>query len=60
MHRYKIVLDSDSKSFDGLDRIDEDQVFMTEDYKFDERPFSFQVYTPCRTVMVLALTSGVK
>jgi 1,4-alpha-glucan branching enzyme len=54
------VLNSDSKSFDGHGRISDKQVFLTEDQKWDERPFSFNVYTPCRTVLVLALTGDVK
>ena len=41
--RYKIVLNSDSKSFDGLSRVQDNQVFLTEDQQWDERPFSFKV-----------------
>ena len=58
--RYKVVLNSDSKSFDGLGRISDKQVFLTEDHKWDERPFSFKVYTPSRTVLVLALSGDAK
>lgn len=58
--KYKVVLNSDSKSFDGLGRVDDNQVFLSEDFKWDERPFSFKVYTPSRTVLVLALTGDVK
>ena len=58
--RYKVVLNSDSKTFDGLGRISDKQVFLTEDQKWDDRPFSFKVYTPCRTVLVLALTGDIK
>ena len=58
--RYRVVLNSDSKSFDGLGRISDKQDFLTEDFKWDERPFSFKVYTPCRTVLVLALGGDVK
>ena len=58
--RYKVVLNSDSKAYDGLGRVSDTQVFLTEDTKWDERPFSFKVYTPCRTVLVLALTGDVK
>ncbi|UJR27881.1 hypothetical protein I4U23_009146 [Adineta vaga] len=57
--KYKVVLNSDSKSFDGLGRISDKQVFLTEDEKWDERPFSFKIYTPCRTVLVLALSGDV-
>ncbi|CAF0824407.1 unnamed protein product [Adineta ricciae] len=58
--KYKVVLNSDSKTYDGLGRVSDTQVFLTEDTKWDERPFSFKVYTPCRTVLVLALTGDVK
>jgi hypothetical protein len=44
--RYKIVLNSDSKAFDGLERINNEQEFVTEDFKWDERPFSFKVSQP--------------
>ena len=53
------MLNSDSKAFDGHDRVDAKQVFLTEDHKWDDRPFSFKVYTPCRTVLVLALAGDV-
>ncbi len=53
-------MNSDSKSFDGLGRVSDEQTFLTEDFKIDERPFSFKVYTPCRTVLVLALSGDVK
>ena len=57
--RYKVVLNSDSKAFDGLGRISDKQIYLTEDQKWDDRPFSFKVYTPCRTVLVLALAGDV-
>lgn len=60
IYRYKIVLNSDSKSFDGYDRLDMNQTFTTEDYKFDGRPDSFRVYIPSRTAFVLALVDDVK
>jgi hypothetical protein len=53
-------LNSDSKSFDGHGRVSDNQVFLTEDYKWDDRPFSFKVYSPCRTVLALALTGDVQ
>ncbi|CAF3693217.1 unnamed protein product [Rotaria sp. Silwood1] len=53
--KYKIVLDSDAKSFDGHGRINDEQIFVAENIMWDDRPFSFQVYTPCQTVLVLAL-----
>ncbi len=53
-------MNSDSKSFDGHGRVSDNQVFLTEDYKWDDRPFSFKVYSPCRTVLALALTGDVQ
>lgn len=41
--RYQVVLNSDSKSFDGLGRVDDNQFYFTEDQKWDERPFSLKV-----------------
>ncbi|CAF1618239.1 unnamed protein product, partial [Adineta ricciae] len=40
--KYKIVLSSDAKSFDGPDRINEKQIFSAENIMWDERQFSFQ------------------
>ncbi|CAF5124492.1 unnamed protein product, partial [Rotaria sp. Silwood1] len=53
--KYRIVLNSDAKLFDGHERINNEQIFSTENIKWDDRPFSFRVYTPSRTVFVLAL-----
>ncbi|CAF1023661.1 unnamed protein product [Rotaria sp. Silwood1] len=58
--KYKIVLNSDSSSFDGLGRVDNEQVFIAEDYKWDERPYSFKVYTPNRTAIAFALMDDMK
>ncbi|UJR21858.1 hypothetical protein I4U23_024931 [Adineta vaga] len=53
--KYKIVLNSDAKSFDGLDRINDQQIFTPENIMWDERQFSFIITIPNRTVLVLAL-----
>lgn len=55
LFRYKVVLDSDSWCFDGHGRVNHDQGFTAEDYKWDGRPYSFRVYSPARTALVLAL-----
>lgn len=56
--KYKIVLDSDEISFGGYQRLDPKALFFTQEGWFDERPHSFMVYTPCRTVTVYALVEG--
>jgi len=58
--RYKIVLNSDAKSFDGHGRLNDQQEFFTENIMWDERQFSFKVYIPTRTVFVLALAEDKK
>jgi 1,4-alpha-glucan branching enzyme len=42
--RYKIVLNSDAKVFDGHGRINDQQEFFTENIMWDDRQFSFKVY----------------
>ncbi|KAH7372698.1 hypothetical protein KP509_17G017100 [Ceratopteris richardii] len=53
--KYKIALDSDAKEFGGFQRLEKEAAFFTQEGWFDERPHSFLVYTPCRTVVVYAL-----
>ncbi|CAF0754152.1 unnamed protein product [Didymodactylos carnosus] len=53
--KYKIVLNSDSKNFDGLNRVDNNQSYFTQDTKWDGRRYSLQVYIPSRVALVLAL-----
>jgi hypothetical protein len=43
--RYKYVLNSDAKSFNGHERINDKQVISTDNITWDERPFSFVVNT---------------
>ncbi|KAH9329540.1 hypothetical protein KI387_001648 [Taxus chinensis] len=52
--KYKVVLDSDEKEFGGFGRIDHNATFYTAEGWFDDRPHSFLVYSPCRTVVVYA------
>jgi 1,4-alpha-glucan branching enzyme len=49
---YRIVLNSDSKSFGGLDRIDESTRFFTTDFAWNDRKNFVQVYIPTRTAIV--------
>jgi len=57
--KYKVVLDSDAKIFDGHGRINDEQKFLAENIMWDDRKFSFKVYIPTRTVLVLALTDEI-
>ena len=49
---YRIVLNSDSKSFGGLDRIDESTRFFTTDFAWNDRKNFLQVYIPTRSAIV--------
>ncbi|KAK1323416.1 hypothetical protein QJS10_CPA02g00640 [Acorus calamus] len=53
--KYKVVLDSDDKLFGGFGRLDPAAEYFTTDGYYDNRPRSFQVYTPSRTAVVYAL-----
>lgn len=50
--RYKIVLNSDSKSFDGHERINDQQEYFTENITWDEREYSIRV-----TIFLLSISS---
>ena len=52
---YRVVLCSDSPEFDGHGRVDPGVPHSSQDYSFDGRPYSLQVYIPSRVAMVLAL-----
>ncbi len=41
--RYKVVLNSDQKTFDGHGRINDEQMFFTDNIMWDDRQFSFRV-----------------
>src|SRR5437764_179268 len=43
LFRYKVVLDSDAKFFDGHGRINDKQEFFMANVMWDERQFSFKV-----------------
>eukprot|EP00475_Leptophrys_vorax_P007651 TRINITY_DN14849_c0_g1_i1.p1 TRINITY_DN14849_c0_g1~~TRINITY_DN14849_c0_g1_i1.p1 ORF type:complete len:834 (+),score=63.92 TRINITY_DN14849_c0_g1_i1:27-2504(+) len=50
--KYKVVLDSDEGRFGGYNRIDANASYFTAEGWYDDRPHSFQVYAPSRTVVV--------
>ncbi|TKX27526.1 1,4-alpha-glucan-branching enzyme [Elsinoe australis] len=52
---YKIVINSDSPAFGGLNRIDESTRFFTTPFAWNNRKNFLQVYIPTRTAIVLAL-----
>lgn len=52
---YRIVLNTDSPAFGGLDRVKEDTRFFTTDFAWNDRKNFVQVYIPTRTAIVLAL-----
>ncbi|XP_047316567.1 1,4-alpha-glucan-branching enzyme 2-2, chloroplastic/amyloplastic-like [Impatiens glandulifera] len=54
--KYKIVLDSDSTLFGGFNRLNNQAEYFTSEEWHDNRPRSFQIYTPSRTAVVYALT----
>ncbi|XP_074580303.1 1,4-alpha-glucan-branching enzyme 2-2, chloroplastic/amyloplastic-like isoform X2 [Curcuma longa] len=53
--KYKVVLDSDDKLFGGFNRIDHTVEHFANEGTYDNRPCSFSVYAPSRTVVVYAL-----
>ncbi|WOL11903.1 1,4-alpha-glucan-branching enzyme 2-2, chloroplastic/amyloplastic-like [Canna indica] len=53
--KYKVVLDSDDKLFEGFSRIDHTAEYFSTEGSYDNRPRSFLVYVPSRTVVVYAL-----
>ncbi|XP_034694883.1 1,4-alpha-glucan-branching enzyme 1, chloroplastic/amyloplastic-like isoform X3 [Vitis riparia] len=52
--KYKIVLDSDLLLFGGFNRLDHNAEYFSSDGWYDDRPHSFLIYAPCRTVVVYA------
>ncbi|KAL7421585.1 alpha-1,4-glucan branching enzyme [Cryptotrichosporon argae] len=53
--QYKVVLSSDEKRFGGHERIDMNGTYFTTPMEWNGRPNWLQVYSPCRTVLVLGL-----
>ncbi len=51
---YRVVLDTDSKEFDGHGRVDPGSEYITSPGDWDGRDHSLMVYTPSRTALVLA------
>ncbi|CAA0837880.1 1-4-alpha-glucan-branching enzyme 2-2-chloroplastic/amyloplastic [Striga hermonthica] len=54
--KYKVVLDSDHPLFGGFSRINHEAEYFTTERGHDDRPRSFLIYAPSRTVVVYALT----
>jgi 1,4-alpha-glucan branching enzyme len=52
--KYKMVLDSDSAEYGGVNRLDHNTEFFTSTEGFAGRRNSLMVYIPCRTAFVLA------
>eukprot|EP00899_Mesostigma_viride_P022412 jgi/Mesvir1/3355/Mv06741-RA.1 len=52
--KYRIVLDSDRPEFGGFSRVNPDTTFFADNMSQDNRPASFMVYTPNRSVQVYA------
>jgi 1,4-alpha-glucan branching enzyme len=53
---YRIVLDSDEKSFEGFGRVASGQTYHKQDVPWEHRKQSIQLYLPSRSVQVLAPT----
>jgi len=53
--KYRIVLNSDQPEFGGFDNVRSDVEFFATDKPHENRPASFQVYAPARTLVVYAL-----
>ncbi|THU50858.1 hypothetical protein C4D60_Mb06t24760 [Musa balbisiana] len=56
INKINMVLDSDDKLFGGFNRIDHTAEYFSTDGLYDNRPFSFSVYAPSRSVVVYALS----
>lgn len=52
---YKVILTSDEGKFGGHDRIDLNGRYFTTPMEWNARANWLQVYSPCRTVLVLGL-----
>ena len=51
--KYKLLLDTDRKAYNGFNRIKSDQEFFTYEYdKHNKTPF-IKIYLPCRSAMIL-------
>ena len=53
---YKVALSSDERVFGGWTNVTKDSEveFITNEGDYDGRPYAFNVYAPCRTVVVYA------
>ena len=52
--KYRVVLDSDAKEFDGHGRIDHNIDYFTKQEEWDGRSNSLMVYIPSRVALVLS------
>ncbi|XP_063058388.1 1,4-alpha-glucan-branching enzyme [Engraulis encrasicolus] len=52
--KYTIKLDSDDVQFGGHGRLSHNTEFFTEHMSFKDQPYSFKLYIPSRTALVLA------
>ena len=48
--KYKVIFSSDDKNYGGWERISKTEVYTSKE---TENGFGIEVYSPCRTVMVL-------
>lgn len=53
--RWVVALDSDWADFGGYERVSRDTVYHASQDAWNGRPASLQVYSPCRTALVLKL-----
>lgn len=53
---YRVVINTDSPAFGGLNRISQDSRFFTTDFAWHNRKNFLQVYIPTRTALVSGLT----
>ena len=52
--KYRVVLDSDAKEFDGHGRVDHNVDHLTTQGDWDGRSHSLMVYIPSRVALVLS------
>lgn len=53
---WRLVLDSDAEEFGGHRRVDASTTHEAQEFEWQGRPFSLQLYLPCRTAQVYHLT----
>ena len=51
---YRLLLSTDDTAFDGQNRLDQDQTYLTQEGGNEEAMNTYlEVYIPCRTALVL-------